>query len=81
MRKQNKLDLLNFFKTSDFFNTKFINRTKKRLIEVITQNLVTMSEKELINFYEEFLSKNEFKFQEAELYLKTYDTQNERTSK
>lgn len=40
-----------------------------------------MCENELFLVYEEYLKKNEFKLQEAEIFLKSFDTHIEKSSK
>jgi hypothetical protein len=80
-KKLNKVELIRFFRNSDLFNGKLINRTKKRLHEVVCNNIVQMCEQELSYVYEEYLTNNLFNKADAELYIKSFDYSREKSSK
>jgi hypothetical protein len=80
-KKLNKLDLIRYFKSSEFFLTKFINRTKKRIIESICDSIITLCSEEINLVFVEYLHKNIFTLKDAEMFLKAFDSLEEKQSK
>lgn len=79
-QKQNKTDVISFFKNSSFFNYKLINKTKKKVLTSVLNTLKQMCSKELEIIFQEYLQKNDFKQSEAEMFIKSFDLSNERNS-
>ena len=62
-----------YFKNSDFFRSKFLNRTKQRIISSICNNMIKISTEEIISHFEDYVIKNStITIQEAENYLKLH---------
>lgn len=68
-----KLILIQYLKTSDFIQTKLINRTKKRLIDLISDMIMSLCESEIIYMFKEFISANQFNKENAIMYMKAFD--------
>ena len=64
---------MSYFKNSDFFRSKFLNRTKQRIISTICRNMIKISSEEIFVEFEEYVLKNStVTMQEAENYLKLH---------
>src|SRR4051812_45591291 len=72
--KANKLELIRYFRNSDFINLKLINRTRKRLIETICTIISKICEDEIYMVYKEYLVSNIFTTKDAEMFLKAFDS-------
>lgn len=79
-QKQNKLELIRFFINNEFFNSKFINRTKKRLVEIISDSIIKLCSEELNVIFREYLQSNCFTSKDAEAFLKVADSSQEKSS-
>jgi hypothetical protein len=79
-KKINKIELIKFFKSWDILNNKLINRTKKRLIDVISTTIVKICESELDIIYEDYLTKNNFTKYDSNMFLRSLDYTRERNS-
>ena len=79
-RKTKKNELFNFFKNSELFNYKMINRTKKKIIEVVSTNIIQLCIDELTMIYEEYLNNNIFSKHDSIIFLKSFDFTREKES-
>jgi hypothetical protein len=79
--KTNKLTLIHYLKSNEFINFKLINRTKKRLIETVSQIILSQCEQEMMNIFQEYLVANQFTEKDAEMFLKSYDFTEDKKSK
>ena len=71
--KKSKIELLQFFKNSDFMKSKLINRTKLKLISTICNNFIKLSYDEIFVIFEEYICKNSnIPQHEAQSYLKLH---------
>ena len=79
--KQNMLPFIRALRNSDFFNLKLINKTRKDLINFISDCIIKFNESELICFFEEFINKTQFKDCEINSFMKIYENKIEKQSK
>ena len=71
--KKSKIELLQFFKNSDFLKSKLINRTRFKLIFIICTNFIKLSNEEIFFFFEDYINKNNsITHLEAQSYLKLH---------
>jgi hypothetical protein len=72
--------LIKYLRSSDYFNTKIINRTKKRLIELISTDILTQCENEMVVMFRDFMQTNVFNNSDAEMFLKAFGFSEEKSS-
>lgn len=65
-------------KGSDLIN-KLINTTRIKLVNVLCENIIQQSEKELNDIFLQYLNVNHFASKDAEMFLKFYDNNEEKT--
>jgi hypothetical protein len=80
-QKNNKFILINYLKSNDFLNTKLFNRTRIRLVEALSAEILSQCEKELTMIFQEYLVSNIFLEKDADIYLKAFDSTEEKNSK
>jgi hypothetical protein len=79
--KTNKLPLIHYLKSSEFINFKLINRTKKKLIETVSQIILSQCEIEMMGIFQDYLLSNNFVYKDAEMFLKSFDFFEDKKSK
>ena len=67
-------------KSSELINTKFINRTKYRLISTLSNAIIKQCENELYIVFQEYATNNLFNLKDAEMYLKAFNSDQEKQS-
>jgi hypothetical protein len=79
--KVNKLSLVRYLRSQEFINSKLINRTRKRIVESISEIIIDQCQTEIALIFKEYLVNNLFSEKDAEMYLKAFDSTEEKFSK
>ena len=73
--------MIRYLKSNEFVNSKLLNRTRKRLVDVLSTEILTQCEYEIKLIFQEYLVSNIFSEKDAEMYLKAFDSTEEKNSK
>ncbi len=82
--KIDALSVLNYFRNSQFFSTKIINRTRKLIFESITSLILNHCQSEITCQFISFLNSYTFIHEESsrdrDMFFKAFDLSEERKS-
>jgi hypothetical protein len=81
LQKLNKLELVKYLKSNEALKTKFVPRTKHRLLFTLSNEILRLCEEEILLVFNQYLESNLFHDSDAQQFFKVHDFFGEKNSK